>query len=115
MLDREILERRLDHDVAVSEIGELGRQRQAGERSVARILRELALLDLAGQEVRDLVARRLRARKVDLTTDRVEAGFDRELCDARAHRPQADDAHLHRRSTTPAIAMPKPTHMDAMP
>ena len=57
VLDSEILECRLDHDVAGCEVGEVGREDQARDRRVARCLVEPALLDLAGQEVRDLVAR----------------------------------------------------------
>ncbi len=65
--------------------------------------------------MRDPVARCLAALGLDLSTDRVEAGFDGKLRDPGAHRPETDDADPHRRSTTPAIAMPKPTHIDAMP
>ena len=56
------------------------------------------------------------ARELDLVADHVETRLDRELRDPRAHRAQADDTDdLHSFSTTPAIAMPKPTHIDAIP
>ena len=49
-------------------------------------------------------------------TDDVEARLESELRDPRAHRAQADDTDdLHSFSTTPAIAMPNPTHIEAMP
>jgi len=115
VLHRQVLERRLDHDIAVREVSELRRQAQARDRCVARGLLELTLLDLAGQEVRDPVACRLAALGLHFAPDRIEACLDRKLRDAGAHRPEAYDADLHRRSTTPAIAMPKPTHIDAMP
>ena len=115
VLDGEILERGFDHDVAVRQIGQLGRHLQTRDRRVARFLLECSLLDLPRQEVCDLNARRFATVGVDLTPDRVEARLDRELRDPGAHRAEADDADLHRRSTTPAIAMPKPTHIDAIP
>ena len=112
----EVLERCLDHDVALGEVGELGRQPQATDGVVARGLLERPLLDLARQEVRDAVAGLLAAGELDLVPDDVEARLERELRDPGAHRAQADDADdLHSFSTTPAIAMPNPTHIDAMP
>ena len=55
----ELLDDRLDHEVAVGEVAELGRQRQPADRVVARRLLELPLLDLAGEEVADPLARLL--------------------------------------------------------
>ena len=115
VLDREILVRGFDHDVAVPEVRERGRERQPRDRGVARVLLERSLLDLPRQEMRDLIARLLGALQLDLASDRFEARFDCKLCDAGAHCPQADDTDLHRRSTTPAIAIPNPTHIDATP
>ena len=54
--------------------------------------------------------------ELDLVADHVEARLERELRDPRAHRAEADDTDdLHSFSTTPAIAMPNPTHIEAMP
>ena len=53
VLDVEVLERGLDHDVAAREVGEVGREAQPAHRRVARSLVELALVDLARQEVAD--------------------------------------------------------------
>ena len=57
------------------------------------MLLELPLLDLARQEVRDPVSRLLGEVERHLPPDGVEARFEAELCDSRAHRSQADDAH----------------------
>ena len=57
----ELLDDRLDHEVAAGEAGELGREREVGRGRVARVLRQLPLLDLAREEVRDPVARALSA------------------------------------------------------
>ena len=55
----ELLDDRLDHEVAVGEVAELGRQREPAHRVVARRLLELPLVDLAGEEVADPLARLL--------------------------------------------------------
>src|SRR5204863_170009 len=81
-------------EVAVGEIGELRGQGEAGDGGVARVLLEPALVDLAGQEVRDAVVRVLPELDRDLAADRLEAGLHAELCDAGAHRAEPDDAYL---------------------
>ena len=97
VLDREVLERGLDHDVAVGEVGELGGQLQPPDRVVARGLLERPLLDLARQEVRDRSRACSPRVELDLVADVVEARLERELRDPRAHRAQADDTDdLHR-------------------
>ncbi len=55
VLDAELLVRCLDHDVAACELPELGREAEPPDRRVAGSLLELALLDLAGEEVADAV------------------------------------------------------------
>ena len=92
VLDRELFERGFDHDVTAGEIGQLVRQREPRDCGVPRVRRERPLLDLARQEVRDPVARLLGACDLDLAADRCEFGLDRELCDAGAHRAEADHA-----------------------
>ena len=91
----ELLDDRLDHEVAVGEIGELRGEREPPDGGVARGLR------------RADPSRTLRVRKCairssallaelerDLATDRLESRLDAELCDAAAHRAQADDTDL---------------------
>ena len=56
---------------------------------------DLALLDLAREEVVDPAARRLPELGGDLAPDGLEPRLDGELRDARAHRPQSDDSDLH--------------------
>ncbi len=90
VLDLEVFERGFDHDVAAGKVGQVGGQSQAAYGGVARSLVELALVDLARQEVADPLARSLAARRLDLVADRVEAGLDRELRDPGAHRPKPD-------------------------
>ena len=58
LLGVELLDDRLDHEVAAGEVGELGRRRQAGERGVALLGGQPALLDAAAE----VVARSARAR-----------------------------------------------------
>ncbi len=87
----ELLDDRLDHEVAVDELGHLGRRPQPPERGVARVLRELALLDLAREEVPDALGRGLAQLVADLPPDDVEAGLDRDLRDPGPHRPETDD------------------------
>ena len=59
----ELLDDRLDHEVARGEVGEVGRQRERRERRLALVGAHPLLVDLALQEVRDPVAR-LRAELV---------------------------------------------------
>ena len=87
----ELLDDRLDHDVAVGERREVGRQREQADVEGV----DLALLDLAREEVVDAAARRLPQLVGHLATDGLEARLDRKLRDARAHRPQPDDSDLH--------------------
>ena len=94
LLRRELLDDRLDHEVAVGEVGEVGRQREPADRGVARGLLELSLLHLAREEVRDPVARALAELERDLAADRLDARLDAELRDAGAHRAEPDDADL---------------------
>ena len=86
------------HEVALGDVGKLGRQRQPAHGFVARRLLELPLLDLAGEEVADPVAGLLAQLERDLAADRVDAGLDAELRDPGAHGTEPDHpdrAHLH--------------------
>ncbi len=120
----QLLDDRLDHEVAVRKVVELGRQREPPDRLVARALLQLALLDLAREEVRDPAVRLLGQLERHLPADGVHACLDAELRDPGAHRAQPDDtdfsdlshgARCYTRSTTAAIAWPKPMHMQAIP
>ena len=106
LLGGELLDDRLDDEVAVGEIGELSRRRQ--EREVERL--DLSLLHLAREEVADAVARLLAQVRGDLPADRFEAGLDAQLRDARAHRPETHDADFHARDPNrgPSTTMTAP-------
>jgi hypothetical protein len=87
----ELLDDRLDHDVAVGERRELGRQAQQADVEGV----DLPLLDLAREEVVDPAACALPQLGGDLAPDGLEPSLDGELRDARAHRPQSYDSDLH--------------------
>ena len=59
LLGVELLDDRLDHEVAAGEVVELGRRRQPGERGVALLGGQPALLDAAAEVVGDPLARAL--------------------------------------------------------
>ena len=87
----ELLDDGLDHDVAVSETGDLGRQRQQPDLEGV----DLPLLNLAREEVLDPAACGLPQLVGHLAPDGLEPRLHRELRDARAHRSQTDDSDLH--------------------
>jgi hypothetical protein len=87
----ELLDDRLDHDVAIRERRDL--RGQAQQPDVERV--DLSLIDLAREEVLDAAARLPSELVGHLAPDRLEARLDRELRNARAHRPEADDSDLH--------------------
>ena len=102
MLGAELLDDRLDHEVAVTELFELGDKGQSSEGGVACSLLELPLVDFAHEEMRDSVTRLVAQLRRDFAPDRLDAGLDAELGDAGAHRAQtdhSDPANLHRRRT----------------
>ena len=94
----QLLDDRLDHEVAVRQVVELGGQGQPADGLVPRALVELALLDLAREEVRDPAVRLLGELERHLAADRIDAGLDAELRDSGAHGAQPDHpdpTHLH--------------------
>ncbi len=90
----ELLDDRLDHEVAGREGLELGRRLEARDRAVPLLLRALALLDLAREEVTDPRRGRLAELVGDLAPDDGEARLDRDLRDPGAHRAEPDDSDL---------------------
>ena len=91
LLGVELLDDRLDHEVAPGEVGEVGRRLQARDRGVVLILGALPLLDLAGEEVADARGRGVAELGTRLAAHDVEPGLDRDLRDPGAHRAEADD------------------------
>ena len=91
-LGAEVFHDRLDHEIAVGEVGEVGRQRKRPERVFALDRPHLLLVDLALEKVRDAVSRLLCELDRHFATDGLEAGFDRQLRDTGAHGAEAHDA-----------------------
>ena len=69
----ELLDDRLDHEVAVGQVGELGREGQPAERRVPLLGGRLALLDGAANVVRDRLSGAFTELLADLAPDRLEA------------------------------------------
>src|SRR4029453_3276515 len=88
-----LLDERLDREVAVGEVGELGREREAAERRVAFVGSRIALLYRTPDVVLDRPAGAFAKVVADLAADRLEARLGRDLRDPGAHRAQADDSH----------------------
>ena len=89
----ELLDDRLDHEIAVGQVGELGREGQPAERRVPLLGGRLAFLDGAANVVRDRLSGAFAELLADLAPDRLEPGLRGDLRDARTHRAQADDSH----------------------
>jgi hypothetical protein len=81
------------HEIAVGEVGEVGRDGEPAERRVAFVGGRLALLDRTPDVVLDRLAGALAELLVDLPPDRLETRLRRDLRDPGAHRAQADDSH----------------------
>ena len=89
----ELLDDRLDHEVAVGEIREVRREGQPPKRGVPLLCRQLLLLDRTPEVVLDRPARALAELLAHLSADRLEPRLRGDLGDARAHRPQPDHSH----------------------
>ena len=92
-LQLELLEDRFDDEIAVGQLGQLRRQRQARERSLPLVLGQAALLDAACQVAVDRGPPALCELLAHLPADGVVAGLHADLRDSGSHRAEADDAH----------------------
>ncbi len=90
----ELLDDRLDHEIAVGEILELGREGQSRERGVPLLGGHLPLLDRAAEVVLDRPAGALAQLVAHLAADRLVPGLGRNLRDSGAHRAEPDDSNL---------------------
>ena len=90
----ELLDDRLDHQIAVGEIRELGRERQPADRGVALLGCHLPLLDRTAEVVLDRPAGTLAELLAHLAAHGLEAGLGRDLRDPRSHRPETDHSDL---------------------
>src|SRR5207244_9400721 len=93
-LELEIFENCLDDEIAVREVGEVRRQRQARKRRIALRFPEPALLDSARKVTLDGRAAPLTELFIDLTPDGLESGLNAHLCNPGPHRPEPDDPDL---------------------
>src|SRR5262249_30562056 len=103
--EREVLDDRFDDEVAVPELAEVGDGADAAEDGVALPGVEPALVDLLAERLLEagdhLVGRAL----LPAAQAHLEAGFGRDLGDARAHDPRPDDSYaLHRHVVTPSAS-----------
>jgi len=90
-LRAEVLDDRLDDEVAVGEIGQVGRQRKLAERRVALRRSHLLLVDLPLQEVRDPVVSFRPEFVRDLAAYGLVTRLDRQLRDPGTHCAEAHD------------------------
>ena len=91
-LDVELLDDRLDNEVAAGEIAELRGRRQARERSVALVGGQPPLLDAAAEIVRDPLPGALAQLGGHLAAHGLDPGLDAHLRDPGPHRPEPDHA-----------------------
>ena len=87
----EVLDDRLDDEIAARQIVEPSREREPAKRCIAVGVLDLALVDLALQEVCDSTARALPQVVGHLAADGLVARLDRDLCDPGAHGAEPDD------------------------
>ena len=103
----ELLDDRLDHEVAVGERVELRRRAQAGDCVVPLLVGALPLLDLAREEMPDPTCGGLTELGRHLAADHVEARLHGDLRDPGAHRAEPDDTdplHVHGAGIYPSRA-----------
>ena len=95
-LGADVLDDRLDHELAPGEPAELAHERQPPERAAPLVLAAPALLH-AAREPASMRPRALERRVVDVAADHLEAALEQHLRDARPHLPEADDTHARDR------------------
>ena len=93
LLDLDVLDDRLDHQIAVLQVGVLRRAGEVAERRRLRVLGDLALRRRRRQELVDAAEPLLQHVLVHFEHDGLEPGRRRHLRDARAHQPAAEHAN----------------------
>ena len=93
----ELLDDRLDHEIAVREVGEVRREREPRKCRVALVGPHPSLLDASAQVALDRRAPPFGELQRDLPADGVVPCRDGDLRDPRPHRPEPHDADLHGR------------------
>ncbi len=100
LLDPEVLDDRLEHEVAVGQLREVGHGPETGEGRAGIVFLELAAIDLFGERLRQLLARLVRAELRPRPQHHLEACSGGDLGHAGAHDPGTDDTdslHCHGR------------------
>src|SRR5262249_62117581 len=93
-LQRQFLEHRLDHEIAIGEVAELRGQCQSADRRIFLLLRQAPLFDATREVAVDRRPPPLAELVVNLAADRLVPSLHADLCDPRAHRPEPDDTDL---------------------
>jgi hypothetical protein len=88
----QLLDDRLDDEVAAREVGERRRRREARERGLPLLRRHPLLIHLPLEEVGDARGRRVSELVGHLAPDDLVTGLDGQLRDPAAHGAQADHA-----------------------
>ena len=96
-LGADVLDDRLDHELAPGEPAELAHERQPLERAAPLVLAALALLHAAREPALDARTRALERCVVDVAADHLATALEQHLCDARPHLAEADDTHARDR------------------
>ena len=97
-LRADLLDDRLDDQIARGKLRHIGHRPEAGQRGVHLGPGHPLLLDVSPEVLLDRGSPALGKSIVDLSPDDVEAGLDAHLCDSGPHRSEADDtdgADLH--------------------
>ena len=93
LLRLDLLDDRLDDEVAAGEVAQIRRDPQPAECRVHLVLRQSTLLDPAREIALDRRAALLGELVRDLAPDRFDPCLHADLGDSRTHRPEADHAH----------------------
>src|SRR6266850_1513875 len=88
----DLLDDRLDDQVAILEVGERGRAAKPSARRLRVVFGRSAALDETSERSVDALEALVDERLVDLAHERIEARLRADLRDARTHLTEADDA-----------------------
>ncbi len=94
VLDFDVLDDGLDHDVAIGEVAELGRAAHARERRLAVRRGHLLLLDRFLHESADLLERPLPVRLLHLACNDLVARLRADVDDPAPHEARPENTHL---------------------
>ncbi len=90
----ELLDDRLDDELAAGQVGELRGRREPIQRRISLLGGRPALFDSSAEVVGDPLAGPLGKLLAHLSADRLDPSLNAHLRDPGAHRAEPDDAHL---------------------